>query len=431
MSGQGPKTLLNLNAHSKSNSEPDSIPNLNPNTEQTVASLPLTGVRVLDFSRLLPGPFCSLLLADMGAEVVKIEEPGQGDFVRVMPPHHGDLSAAFIALNRGKKSLALDLRRPEARAAVHRLVPQFDIVLDTFRPGVMARLGLDYETLKSLHPGLIYCAITGYGQTGPMREKAGHDLNYIALAGILGATGPHGGAPEMPAVQVADVAGGSYPALVSILAALFERTRTGRGRYLDISMTDGALSMMMMGLAGHLADGKGTPANGMALNGGLVNYQTYQCKDGKAIALGSLEPRFWMAFLKRIGRTDLASLMGTQGEELVEARKRMQALFRERTRDEWIELVADSDVCAEPVLDADETCYHPMHRGRGMIRQVKQGDALIELVVGPLPFGREAFFSGEADELPPLPGAPDVGADGAEVLKSAGFSAAEIETLLG
>jgi len=402
---------------------------MTPASHDSPPSLPLAGVRVLDFSRLLPGPFSSLLLSDMGAEVVKVEEPGEGDFVRHMPPYQGEQSAIFVALNRGKKSLTLDLRRPECKAAILKILPTFDIVLETFRPGVMARLGLDYDSLAAIHPGILYCAISGYGQTGPLREKAGHDLNYCALAGILGATGPAGSAPEMPAVQVADVAGGSYPAAVSILAALYERTRTGRGRFLDISMTDGALSMMMMSLSAHLVDGKGTPPGNLPLSGRLVNYQTYQTRDGRSVALGALEPRFWMGFLKRIGRLDLAELMGVQGEELVQARKTLQALFRERTRDEWISLLADVDVCCEPVLEADEVASHPLHRGRGMIREVQQGDGRLETLVGPLPFGREALLAGEVDDLPVLPGAPVLGADGEAILRQAGLTDDELQTL--
>lgn len=398
-------------------------------------SRPLEGIKVLDFSRYLPGPYCSLLLSDMGAEVIKVEEPGQGDLARYMPPMLEGQGAAFIGLNRGKKSITLDLRAQVARDALYRMVPSFDVVLESFRPGVMERLGLGYETLKALNPGLIYCAISGYGQVGPMRDKAGHDLNYVALAGILGATGPEEGPPEMPAVQIADVAGGSYPAAVAIIAALFERTRTQKGQFLDISLTDGALSMMLFHLAGHLVDGKGVPPGRLPLNGGLINYRTYRTKDGKAMALGALEPKFFIAFLKRAGRPELISLMQAQGEELIQARAALGALFAERTRDEWVALLAEVDVCCEPVLEADEVVFHPLHRSRGMVREVVTGhDAqgkvqTIETVMGPLPFGREGLLAGGGVDEQPLPQAPSLGANGREVLLAHGFSEDEIETL--
>jgi crotonobetainyl-CoA:carnitine CoA-transferase CaiB-like acyl-CoA transferase len=366
----------------------------------------------------------------MGAEVVKIEEPGQGDYARWMPPLIDGMSAMFMALNRGKKSLTLDLRAAVARDAVHRLVPRFDVVLESFRPGVMDRLGLGYEALSALNPRLIYCAISGYGQTGPMRLRAGHDMNYLALAGVVGATGPKQGPPVSSPVQIADIAGGAYPAAVSILAALYQRERTGRGQSLDISMTDGALSMMMPVLTGHLADGSGASPGDLMLSGGLVNYQAYLTKDGRVMTLGALEPRFWLRFLELAGRPDLVPLINARGEQLEAARAEVARLLASRTRDEWIALLEDEDVCCEPALDADEVVHHPLHMARGMIREIERpGAEPAQTVMTPLPFGREEILGGRAEEVPPLPPAPALGEHGAGVLAAFGFTETEIDRL--
>lgn len=403
-------------------------------------SLPLEGIRVLDFSRLLPGPYCSLLLADMGAEVIRVEEPGQGDLTRWMPPLIEGLGATYVALNRGKKSLTLNLRHESAQAAIHKLIPHMDVVLEGFRPGVMARLGLDYERLSALHPGLVYCSISGYGQKGPLSQRAGHDVNYLALAGVLGATGPTEGPPQLSAAQVADLAGGAYPAAVAILGALLGRQRTGKGRYLDISMTEGALSLMLFQLAGQSAAGKVSRAGEAPLAGGLVRYRCYRTADGKAVALGALEPKFWQGFLERVGLSqlegiDMAVLAGGGTEEVQSPEQRaalqtLEQLFLTRTRDEWAAFFADADLCLEPVLEGDEVFFHPLHRGRGMLRELAlEGGGTFEVVSTPLPFGRESLLAGEDVELSRLPGAPRLGQDGEEVLRSAGFTEAELDVL--
>ncbi len=391
---------------------------------------PLEDVKVLDLSRLLPGPYCSLLLSDMGAEVVKIEEPGHGDYSRWMPPMVDGTGAMFLALNRGKKSVRLDLRAEVSREAVRRLAARFDVVLESFRPGVMDRLGLGYESLSAANPRLIYCSISGYGQTGPLRLKAGHDLNYLALAGVVGAAGPKQGPPSTSPVQIADVAGGSYPAAVSILAALYQREKTGVGQRLDISMTDGALSMMIALLPGHLIDEAGLAPGELPLSGGMVNYQTYRTKDGRFMALGALEPKFWLRFLELVGRPELGSLISARGEQLEHARLEVARLFAERTRDEWTALLEGEDVCCEPVLEADEVVHHPAHLARGMIRELERpGGELVRTVVTPLPFGREEILAGTSAELSPLPAAPELGAHGVGVLAANGFSVTEIERL--
>lgn len=390
---------------------------------------PLEGIRVLDFSRLLPGPYCSLILSDLGAEVIKIEEPGQGDGTRILPPLVGGQSAVFMALNRGKKSVSLNLRAPSAQRALQEIIGSCDVVLEGFRPGVMDRLNLGYSTLSAKNPGLVYCSISGYGQSGPYRHKAGHDLTYSALGGILGVSGPEGGPPTVPGIQVADLAGGSWPAAVSILAALLERTRTGLGAYLDISLTDGALGMGVLSLAGVLADGSPALPERMPLNGGFVNYRTWLCKDGKSLALGALEPRFWFKFLESVGLPHLQGGLCVEGEAREQALGTLEALFLTRTRDEWVSTLDPLDVCAEPVLSAEEAAWHPLHRGRGMIREVQTSEGPVDAVMTPLPFLREEALSGVLEAQSCLPGAPELGAQGETLLRELGVSDEMLQTL--
>lgn len=325
---------------------------------------PLEGLRVLDLTRLLPGPFATLLLADLGARVIKIEAPRTGDYARWMPPLGGRMSAIFAALNRDKESVALDLKRPEGRAAFEALAAGADIVVDSFRPGVMARLGLGYEHLSALNPRLIGCAITGYGQTGPLAHKAGHDLNYVALAGLGGVTGVDG-QPVTPGLQMADIAGGALYGVIGILAALHARHRTGHGRFVDASMTDGVAGLGMMLHARQYLDGESVGPGFDLLAGDRPCYRIYRCKSGGALAVGALEPKFWMGLCAAIGRPDLASDGLATGRRKIRPQAELEALFASRTRDEWVALLAEHDVCVEPVLSLEEArdSAHARHRG--------------------------------------------------------------------
>ncbi len=390
---------------------------------------PLDGVKVLDLSRLLPGPFCSLLLSDMGAEVVKIEPPGKGDYTRWLPPIVDGMGAAFIALNRGKKSVTLDLSAKAGRDALRRLARGFDVLLEGFRPGVMAELGLDYDTLSRDHPGLVYCSITGYGQFGPCRTRAGHDLNYQALTGMLDATRASDGSPALPGAQTADLAGGALCGALAIVAALLNRHKTGKGQYLDISMTDGALSLMVMPLAVQLAAGSGCGPGEWMLCGGLPNYGVYRTKDGRALALGAIEPKFWTRFLERVGSPELADMALSDGIDPGTVRESLAGIIAGRARDEWMALLAEEDVCCDPVLDCDEVVHHPQHLARGMIQEVEAGNETLRTVVTPLPFGPGRRKGPPVDSAPPLAPAPSLGAHGEEVLSAHGFMASEIGRL--
>src|SRR5690242_11482361 len=270
---------------------------------------PLEGLTVLDLSRLLPGGFCSLMLADFGADVIKVEDTGMGDYVRWTPPFYegGDESArgaAFLSLNRGKRSIRVDLKTDAGRDVLLRLARDADVLLESFRPGVMDRLGVGYEVLRAENPGLVYCAISGYGQDGPFRDRSGHDMNYLARVGLLGLTGSAEGPPVQAAGQIADLGGGALMAGFGILAALRERDRSGLGQFVDVSMADGALTWLAMVAARYLADGSAPARGGLELAGGLLCYRPYRCADGW-VALGALEPKFWAAWCRGVGREDL------------------------------------------------------------------------------------------------------------------------------
>ncbi|MEO6887938.1 MAG: CaiB/BaiF CoA-transferase family protein, partial [Ktedonobacteraceae bacterium] len=267
---------------------------------------PLSGIRILDLSRLLPGAYASQMLADFGADVIKVEEPGMGDYGRVMPPHGpGGMGQLFLAINRNKRSMTLDLKSEEGRAIFLRLVGTADVLLESFRPGVMQRLGLGYERLKEEQPGLIYCAISGYGQEGPYRQRAGHDLNYAGYAGLLYYNRGAQGEPAMPATQLGDLAGGSYMAVIGILTALAGRTPTGEGRMIDVSMTEGVMSLLPVFASTYLTADKAPQPGQSALDGGLPCYNIYETRDGKHVTLAALEPKFWHTFCTRVGHLEL------------------------------------------------------------------------------------------------------------------------------
>jgi len=313
--------------------------------------LPLP-LRLLDLSRLLPGPYCSRIFADFGAEVIKIERPGVGDWMRHLPPLADGESILFRTVNRGKKSLTLDLKTDAGRAILLRLVESADVLLESFRPGVMDRLGLDYETLAEVNPRLVYCTLSGYGPTGPYRQRAGHDLNYVGLAGLLDLTGPRDGPPAIPGTLVADLAGALWAA-IGILTALLMRERTGQGQRVDASLLGAALACMPVPMARHLG-GQPMARGGSDLTGGLVCYHVYETRDGNYVTLAALEPEFWAAFCRAVGREDLSAHQfapAIPGEPAYEA---LCALFHSRTRAAWAEALSGIDACCEPVYTLAE-----------------------------------------------------------------------------
>ncbi len=376
-------------------------------------SLPLEGIRILDLSRLLPGGFCSLLLADLGAEVLKVEDTGVGDYIRLSPPYFEGVddsarSALFMSLNRNKRSIRLDLKHERGRDALLALVRDHDVVLESFRPGVLDRLGVGYERMREVNPGIVYCAISGYGQTGPKRQDAGHDMNYLGLVGLLGLTGARDGEPVQAAGQIADLGGGALMAALGIMAALYERDGSpavpareavpardgasgqpaqpahpahpahpgrparpgsGEGQVVDISMADGALSWLAMVAGAYFADGVVPHRGELPLAGSLVCYRPYECADGW-VTLGALEPKFWQAFCRGVGREDLIERQFEAPGSHTHAE--VQAVFRARTRAQWEAFAREHDCCLEPVLDLDEALDSELVRARDMVVEIEQ-----------------------------------------------------------
>jgi len=386
----------------------------------------LDGVRVLDLSRLLPGGFCSLLLADFGAEVLKLEDTGMGDYVRWSPPFHegaedSAASALFLALNRGKRSIRVNLREDAGRDVLLRLVREHDVLLESFRPGVLDRLGVGYERLREENPGLVYCAISGYGQDGPLHDRVGHDTNYLALTGLLGLSGEPEGPPAQAAGQIADLGGGALMAAFGILAALRERERSGLGQLVDISMADGALSWLAMTAASRLAGGPKPERGGTELAGGLACYRPYACRDGGHVALGALEPKFWQELCHGLDREDLLEAQfAPPGSE---AHAELERVFLGRTREEWTAFAAEHPCCLEPVLDLDEALESELVRARGMVVELDQPGAHtpVRQLGSPVKMSRTPARA-------PAPG-PALGEHTSEVLAAAGYSEEEIAAL--
>lgn len=314
----------------------------------------LDGLKILDFSTLLPGPYATLMMADMGAEVLKIGSASRPDLVVDYPPFidNTGISATQAWLGRNKKTMFLNLKTEEGKDIVKKLVKEYDIVLEQFRPGVMARLGLDYDTLKAINPRLIYCSLTGYGQTGPMKHTAGHDINYIALSGIMSQAGRKADGPSLMNFQIADVAVGALHSVVGILAAVHYREQTGKGQYIDISMLDGCVPFNTLDGAGFLVSGKQPKREGERLNGGSL-YDFYETKDHEYLSIGSLEPKFFSQFCKAIGREDLAA-GGVQPDNINDVKEEVRQIIKSKTRDEWITIFENYDACVEPVLNLKE-----------------------------------------------------------------------------
>ena len=386
-------------------------------------SLPLEGVRVLDLSRLLPGGFCSLMLADFGAEVLKVEDTGMGDYVRWAEPvvegaERSAASALFLSLNRNKRSIRLNLKTDAGREVLLRLAREYDVVLESFRPGVLDRLGVGYEALRAENPGIVYCAITGYGQDGPYRDRSGHDLNYLGLVGLLALSGEADGPPVQSAGQIADVGGGAMMAAFGILAALRERDRSGEGQIVDVSMADGALSWMAMVAAAALASGRPPRRGGLALGGSLLCYRPYACADGH-VTLGALEPKFWAAWCAGVDRPDLVERQfDPPGSD---AHREVAAIFTGRTREEWAAFAGQHDCCLEPVLELEEALASELVRSREMVVELDQPGAAgpVRLLGVPVKLSRTPGDPNHA-------AGPGLGADTDAVLAAAGYGAEEI-----
>ena len=377
----------------------------------------LDGVRVLDLSRLLPGGFATALLADLGAEVVKVEQPGVGDYMRWMEPRLGDESAASWVIDRGKRSVGVDLKSPRGVEVLRRLARSADAVVESFRPGVVDRLGVGYEALRAENPRLVYCSISGYGQDGPLRNEAGHDLNYIGRAGLLSITGARDGRPAIPGVQVGDLGGGALLAVAGVLAALVRAGRTGEGEHVDVSMTDGAFALLSVHLGDYFATGAVPGPEQMLLNGAYPCYNVYACADGRHLTVGALEPQFFEALCGIVGRPELAS---TRLDP--DALPAWRDLFLTRSRDEWLAAFEGTDACVGPVNDMAEAIADPQLRHRGMVVEVEQPAlGTVRQVAPPLKLREHPVATGG------LP--PGLGEGTRAFLAEAGYSGAELDRL--
>ena len=359
---------------------------------------PLEGIRVLDFSTLLPGPLATLLLAEAGAEVIKIERPGRGDEMRSYMPKFGADSVNFALLNRGKRSIAIDLKQPDAIAKLTPLIKSADVVVEQYRPGVMDRLGLGHEALKKINPRIIYCAITGYGQSGPRAEVAAHDLNYVAEAGMLALAVGADGAPVVPAALVADIGGGTYPAVINILLALRDRDRTGRGCKLDIAMADNLFAFMYWALGNGLAAGQWPAPGGELISGGSPRYNIYRTKDGKFVAAAPLEAKFWDNFCALLG---LAPELKDDSRDAAATKRAVGEKIAAKTADEWRALFAGKDLCCAIVVSVEAALRDPHFISRGVF-SAKLAAAGKEITALPVPVARQFRARPETDGYPAL-----------------------------
>jgi alpha-methylacyl-CoA racemase len=378
--------------------------------------LPLSGIRILDLSRLIPGPFGTMVLADLGAQVDKIEDDGLGDYLRFVQPQRGGMSVSFASLNRGKRSAVVNLKSPAGRDAFERLAGRYDVLVEQFRPGVLDRLGLGHDHLRRRHPKLVICALTGYGQSGPLKDRAGHDVNYLARGGLLGVQGPAGAAPQLPGFQLADVSGGMWVA-IAVLAALRRRDASGEGSVCDVAMADGlvgfAATSLPRGLTGEvLARGDET------LTGGIAPYNTYLAKDGTPMSLGSLEPKFWIQFATVNGIEPSMDAL-VPGPHQVALKEKVAAVFASRTRGEWEAFAREHDCCVEPALAAHELREDPQLRARGVFfTQERAGEEV-------------PLFRTPVSDRAAIPGpAPEKGEHTRAIFAEAGFSHDEIAALL-
>ncbi len=378
----------------------------------------MEGLRILDFTTLLPGPFGTMILADLGADVLRVEAPNRPDLLKVLPPMDGDLSGAHRLINRNKSSIALDMKKPAAAEIVKRLVHVYDIVVEQFRPGVMDRLGIGYQSLSEVNPAVIFCSITGYGQDGPYRDRAGHDNNYLSLAGVMSYCGRRETVPVPGGLQIADQVCGGYNAVVGILTAVLHRQRTGEGQHVDVSMTDGAIALGCMAAMKYILTGENAERETEFLNGGIY-YDYYRTADGRYMSVGSLEPQFYAALCQALGREDLLNM---QYADQAELKRELATEFARKTAAEWVEIFSQCDACVEPVLNVGEMLGHPLTQARRMVVEVPRPDGRAQKqIASPFKFSRSQPVYRHTGL--------EAGAQMREVLHELGYSDAEIASL--
>ena len=383
---------------------------------------PLEGVRIIDFTRLLPGPLATMMLADMGADVIKVEDPDSPDYIRGFAPLIDGTSAFYYALNRNKRSLALNTLSPEGRSIITELVQNSDVLIEQYRPGVMKKFGMDYETLRAINPRLIYISITGYGQDSSMSQAAGHDINYISIAGALGITGDENGEPFIPGFQLADIAGGSYMTMNAVTAALYKREKTGTGDYIDIAMTDSVLPFLALPFADYQATGNSDIRGKFQLSGGQANYNIYKCSDGKYLALGSLEPKFWNTVCDKLGKPEWQEKIIAGKTIQQDIKTELREIFLQKTREQWLIFFHNDDICLTPVNELDELATDKYLNERKLFVDSQVGDKSFKTIAQPI-----KFASGNSDDHWI---APQLGEDTHAILSELKYTDETINALL-
>ena len=378
---------------------------------------PLQGVRVLDLTRLLPGPLATMHMADMGADVIKIEDTGAGDYARTLGNMREGMTEFFRLINRNKRALRLDLKQADGRAVFMRLAREADVIVEGFRPGVMEKLGVGYEAVAAINPRIVYCSITGYGQDGPYKDRAGHDINYIGYAGVLDQMGSEGNPPVVPNFQIGDLLGGALMPLTGILAALLDAKSSGRGRYVDVAMADAVLAHAVLPMVDLLDRGRPAERGTSMLSGGLPCYNVYATSDGRYLAVGALEPKFWQALCDALDCPELKTQHFVFGSRAAPVKSRLASIFASQTQAHWTAKLAHLDACVSPALTIEEALGNEQFRARGMVVE-ENGAPRVAL---PVKFSDFEF----AIERP----APRAGEHSDEVLREAGYGEAEIESL--
>ena len=352
-------------------------------------AMALDGIKVVDLSRMAPGPFCTMVLGDLGADVIRVEEPGGGRMARERTASadedRASRNAAFNALNRNKRSIALNLKSDSAQKVLHQLVTDADVFVEGFRPGVVSRLGCDYETLRELNPRLVYCSLSGYGQDGPYSGLVGHDINYISVGGALGVIGEQGGPPVIPYNIIADFAGGGLHAATAVLAAIIARGHTGRGQYVDVAMSDGVTYMLASLMSAYFSDGVVASRGAMSLNGAAPYYNVYRCRDGRYISVGCIEPWFWAALCRALDRDDLVPIQFDESQARY-VKGELRDIFVTKDRDDWWEKLSGIDnIAVAKVSSLEEVASDPQNVHREMVIQAGEvnGQPVRQVGIGP------------------------------------------------
>lgn len=384
-------------------------------------SYPLHDMKILDFTYLLPGPYGSMMLADLGADIIKVENPHNPDMLRMLPPIIDEISAVYAHINRGKKSLALDLKASHAKDVIYKLVKEYDIVIEQFRPGVLEKLGFGYEDLKNINQGIIYCSLTGYGHTGSFASRAGHDINYMALSGVESFSGKKSTGPSLHGIQIADIASGAKNMVIGILAAYIKRQKTGNGDYIDISITDGVFAMSTFTTAAYLEGYPLPMPETQILNGGSI-YDYYMTADGRFLSVGPIEPKFFQSFCDAIGYNDMATTMDFSLETVQKHKRNIAVIIASKPLSYWIDVFSALDACVEPVRTLDEAINNPPLYDRDMIVNVTtMNGKKLKQIANPIKFSSDTYIAQYAGV--------SLGYNNDEILHAIGYNESEIQQL--